>query len=229
MKFGVSTFMTDEGLQPAELARALEERGLDSLFVAEHTHIPVSEQPPDPSGDLPARDYYRAIDPFVALAAAAAVTERLLVGTGIALVVQRDPIALAKETASLDHLSQGRFQLGVGLGWNRQEMRNHGTDPKTRMALLRERVLAVKEIWTSEQAEFHGEFVDFEPIFSWPKPVQRPQPRSWSAATAPPSSTGCSSMATDGRRTSSAPRRTCWRRWPICSDGPPNAGGGRSR
>jgi probable F420-dependent oxidoreductase len=174
MRFGVSTFMTDEGLQPAELARAVEERGLDSLFVAEHTHIPVSEQPPDPSGDLPARDYYRTLDPFVALAAAATATERLLLGTGIALAVQRDPITLAKQAASLDHLSGGRFQLAVGAGWNRQEMRNHGTDPRTRMALMRERMLAVKEIWTEERAEFHGEFVNFDPIFSWPKPVQRP-------------------------------------------------------
>ncbi|MEU6040002.1 LLM class F420-dependent oxidoreductase [Actinomadura sp. NPDC047616] len=174
MKFGVSTFVTDEGLQPARLARAVEERGLDSLFVAEHTHIPVSEQPPDPSGDLPARDYYRTLDPFVALAAAAVVTERIVLATGISLVVQRDPITLAKEAASLDHLSGGRFQLGVGAGWNRQEMRNHGTDPRRRMALMRERMLAVKEIWISEQAEFHGEFVDFGPVFSWPKPVQRP-------------------------------------------------------
>ncbi|MFC5749792.1 LLM class F420-dependent oxidoreductase [Actinomadura rugatobispora] len=168
----MSTFLTDEGLQPAELARAVEERGLDSLFVAEHTHIPVDEQPPDPSGDLPARDYYRSLDPFVALAAAATATERLLLGTGIALAVQRDPITLAKQAASLDHLSGGRFELAVGAGWNRQEMRNHGTDPRTRMALMRERMLAVKEIWTKERAEFHGEFVDFGPIFSWPKPVR---------------------------------------------------------
>jgi probable F420-dependent oxidoreductase len=173
MKFGVSTFLTDEGLAPTELALALEERGFDSLFVAEHTHMPVNVPAP-PDTDLPPRDYYRSMDPFVALAAAAAVTERLLVGTGIALVIQRDPITLAKEAASLDHISGGRFQLGVGAGWLREEMLNHGTDPRTRLALMRERVLAMKEIWTSDKAEFHGRFVDFDPIFSWPKPVQRP-------------------------------------------------------
>jgi probable F420-dependent oxidoreductase len=173
MKFGVSTFLTDEGLAPTELALALEERGFDSLFVAEHTHMPVNVPAP-PDTDLPPRDYYRSMDPFVALAAAAAVTKRLLLGTGIALVVQRDPITLAKEAASLDHISGGRFQLGVGAGWLREEMLNHGTDPRTRLTLMRERVLAMKEIWTSDKAEFHGRFVDFDPVFSWPKPVQRP-------------------------------------------------------
>jgi probable F420-dependent oxidoreductase len=173
MKFGVSTFLTDEGLSATALAVALEQRGFDSLFVAEHTHLPVNAAAP-PDGDLPTRDYYRSIDPFVALSAAAAVTERLLLGTGIALVVQRDPIILAKEAASLDFISNGRFQLGLGAGWLREEMLNHGTDPRTRLALMRERVLAMKAIWTSEQAEFHGKFVDFDPIFSWPKPVQRP-------------------------------------------------------
>lgn len=173
MKFGVSTFITDEGLSPVVLARALEERGLDSLFVAEHTHLPVSEPPP-PDGDLPPRDYYRSLDPFVALTAAAVATERLIIGTGIALVVQRDPITLAKEAASLDHVSGGRFQLGLGAGWIREEMRNHGTDPATRMALMRERVLAMKAIWTHEQAAFDGELVKFGPLYSWPKPVQRP-------------------------------------------------------
>lgn len=173
MQFGVSTFLTDEGLRPDELAVALEERGFDSLFVCEHTHYPVVASPP-PDGDLPPRDYLRSLDPFVALAAAATVTDRLLLGTGIALVVQRDPITLAKEVASLDYLSHGRMRLGVGAGWLREEMRNHGTDPKTRMALMRERVLAMKAIWTQEQAEFHGEYVTFDPIYSWPKPIQRP-------------------------------------------------------
>ena len=173
MKFGVSTFITDEGLGPTELARALEEREFDSLFVAEHTHMPVNGATP-PDTDLPPRDYYRSLDPFVALTAAAVVTERLILGTGIALVIQRDPITLAKETASLDHISGGRFQLGLGAGWNREEMRNHGTEPRTRTALMRERVLAMKRIWTSEEAEFQGEFVNFEPLYSWPKPVQRP-------------------------------------------------------
>ncbi|WP_030164600.1 LLM class F420-dependent oxidoreductase [Spirillospora albida] len=176
MDFGVSTFVTDDGIGPAALGRALEERGFGSLFLAEHTHIPASRETPWPGGgDLP-RHYYRTLDPFVALTAAATVTERLRVGTGIALVIQRDPFILAKEAASLDLVSGGRAVLGVGAGWNREEMRNHGTDPATRMRLLRERVLAVKELWTKERAEFHGEFVDFGPVFSYPKPVQDPHP-----------------------------------------------------
>ncbi|MEU5877945.1 LLM class F420-dependent oxidoreductase [Spirillospora sp. NPDC047279] len=176
MEFGVSTFVTDDGIAPAELGRALEERGFASLFLAEHTHIPVKRETPWPGGaDLP-RHYYRTLDPFVALTAAATVTERLRVGTGIALVIQRDPIHLAKEVASLDRVSNGRAVFGVGAGWNREEMRNHGTDPRTRMRLLRERVLAVKELWTKDEAEFHGEFVDFDPVFSYPKPVQEPHP-----------------------------------------------------
>jgi probable F420-dependent oxidoreductase len=174
MKFGVSTFVTDEGIEPTRLGPALEERGFASLFVAEHTHIPVSRETPYPEGgDLP-RDYYRTLDPFVALTAAGVTTERLEVGTGIALVNQRDPIILAKEVASLDLVTRGRAVLGVGAGWNREEMRDHGTDPKTRMARMREYVLAIKEIWEHDQAEFHGEFVDFDPMFSWPKPVRRP-------------------------------------------------------
>ncbi|MCW2861178.1 MAG: class F420-dependent oxidoreductase [Actinoallomurus sp.] len=174
MKFGVSTFVTDEGIEPAVLGPALEERGFASLFLAEHTHIPVSRETPYPAGgDLP-RHYYRTLDPFVALTAAGVVTERLELGTGIALVNQRDPIILAKEIASLDLVSRGRAVLGVGAGWNREEMRNHGTDPTTRMSRMREHVLAVREMWENDQAEFHGEFVDFGPIFSWPKPVRRP-------------------------------------------------------
>lgn len=174
MKFGVSTFVTDEGIAPGELGRALEERRFASLYVAEHTHIPVSRESPYPGGgDLP-RDYYRTLDPFVALTAAGAATSRLEVGTGIALVNQRDPIILAKETASLDLVTGGRAVLGVGAGWNREEMRHHGIDPATRMARMREYVLAVREIWEHDQAEFHGEFVDFDPIFCWPKPVRRP-------------------------------------------------------
>ncbi|MBW8484489.1 LLM class F420-dependent oxidoreductase [Actinomadura parmotrematis] len=176
MEFGVSTFVTDDGIGPAPLGRALEERGFGALFLAEHTHIPASRESPWPGGAELPRQYYRTLDPFVALTAAATVTERLIVGTGIALVVQRDPIVLAKEVASLDLVSGGRAQLGVGAGWNREEMRNHGTEPKTRMRLLRERVLAVKELWTAEKAEFHGEFVDFDPVFSYPKPVQDPHP-----------------------------------------------------
>ncbi|HEX6469054.1 MAG TPA: LLM class F420-dependent oxidoreductase [Streptosporangiaceae bacterium] len=176
MEFGVSTFITDEGIGPARLGPALEERGFESLFLAEHTHIPVRRQTPWPGGAELPRWYYRTLDPIVALTAAAAVTSRLKVGTGIALVIQRDPITLAKEMASLDVVSGGRAILGIGAGWNREEMRNHGTEPATRMALLRERVLAMKRIWTRDEAEFHGRFVDFDPIFSWPKPVQEPHP-----------------------------------------------------
>ncbi|MQY03151.1 LLM class F420-dependent oxidoreductase [Actinomadura macrotermitis] len=176
MEFGVSTFVTDDGIGPAALGRALEERGFGALFLAEHTHIPVSRETPWPGGAELPRHYYRTLDPFVALTAAATVTERLLVGTGIALVIQRDPIVLAKEVASLDLISGGRAVLGIGAGWNREEMRNHGTEPKTRMRLLRERVLAMKELWTEDEAEFHGEFVDFDPVFSYPKPVQDPHP-----------------------------------------------------
>ncbi|GAA4068978.1 LLM class F420-dependent oxidoreductase [Actinomadura miaoliensis] len=176
MQFGVSTFVTDDGIGPAALGRALEDRGFGSLYVAEHTHIPVKRESPWPGGDELPRHYYRTLDPFVTLTAAAAVTERLRVGTGIALVIQRDPIILAKELASLDLVSGGRAVLGVGAGWNREEMRNHGTDPRTRMRLMRERVLAIKELWTAEQAEFHGEFVDFDPVYSYPKPVQDPHP-----------------------------------------------------
>jgi probable F420-dependent oxidoreductase len=176
VKFGVTMFCTEYALGVVELGRALEERGFESLFVPEHTHIPTSRRSPWPGGpDLP-EEYKHTLDPFVALAAVAGVTERLLLGTGICLVVERDPIALAKEVASLDHISGGRVLFGIGGGWNREEMENHGTDPRKRFALLRERVLAMKEIWTRDEAEFHGELVDFDPIWSWPKPVQKPHP-----------------------------------------------------
>ena len=179
MKFGVSTFITDQGIAPDALGRAVEERGFDSLLIAEHTHIPVDRRSPYPGGgDLPEM-YYRPLDPFVALSAAAAVTERLLLGTGIALVAQRDPIVTAKEVASLDLVSGGRAVFGVGVGWNREEMENHGTDPTTRGRLVNERLGAMRELWTAEKAEFHGEFVDFDPVYSWPKPVRRPHPPIW--------------------------------------------------
>ncbi|MEE6267986.1 LLM class F420-dependent oxidoreductase [Streptomyces diastatochromogenes] len=176
MRFGVSTFLTDRGTAPTALARAVEERGLDSLFVAEHTHIPVARRTPYPRGGELPEIYYRTLDPFVALAAAAAVTDRILLGTGIALVVQRDPITTAKEVASLDLVSGGRAVFGIGVGWNEEEMANHGTDPRTRGRLVDERLRAIRELWTQEKAEFHGEFVDFDPVYSWPKPVQRPHP-----------------------------------------------------
>jgi len=176
MKFGIATFVTDEGISPLALGPALEERGFDSVYLAEHSHIPVSRDSPYPSGgDLP-RKYYRTLDPFIALTALAASTRNLLVGTGIALLPQRDVIHLAKEVASVDLVSGGRFQFGVGVGWNREEMRNHGTDPRTRGALMDEMLAALVQIWSTDEAEFHGQYVDFDPIYAWPKPVQHPHP-----------------------------------------------------
>jgi probable F420-dependent oxidoreductase len=176
MKVGVTTFVTDEGIRPAPLARAVEERGFDSLFPHEHSHVPVKRETPFISGGELPRVYYRPLDPFVVLTAAATVTNDLLLGTGVALLVQRDVIHTAKEVASLDLVSEGRVIFGVGTGWSREEMRNHGTDPRTRGALLNEQLAATKEIWTKDEAEFHGEYIDFDPIFCWPKPVQRPHP-----------------------------------------------------
>jgi probable F420-dependent oxidoreductase len=176
MKFGISTFVTDEGIAPGALARAIEERSFDSLFVAEHTHIPLSRKSPWPRGGELPRRYYRTLDPFVTLTAAAAATERLLLGTGVALVVERDPIIAAKEVASLDLVSGGRVIFGVGVGWNREEMENHGTNPRTRGKLTNERIRAMIEMWTKDEPEFHGQYVDFDPIGIWPKPVQNPYP-----------------------------------------------------
>jgi probable F420-dependent oxidoreductase len=176
MKFGVTMFPTDYSIGPAELARAVEERGLESLFLPEHTHIPTSRRTPRPGGGELPQAYSHTLDPFVALCAAAAATEGLLIGTGICLVIERDPITLAKEVASLDFISGGRFLFGIGGGWNQEEMENHGTNPAQRWKLLRERVLAMKAIWTQDEAEFHGRFVNFDPIWSWPKPVQKPHP-----------------------------------------------------
>jgi probable F420-dependent oxidoreductase len=178
MQFGIATLMPDDGIDPLELARAAEHHGFESLFCPDHTHVPASRETPwphPPYGELP-REYYRIRDPFVTLASVAAVTSTLKLGTSVCLVVERDPIVLAKQVATLDLVSKGRVLLGVGAGWNREEMSNHGTDPRTRMALLGERVEAMKAIWTQEQAEYHGRFVDFDPIFSWPKPVQSPHP-----------------------------------------------------
>ncbi|MFI9387887.1 LLM class F420-dependent oxidoreductase [Kutzneria sp. NPDC052558] len=176
MEFGVATFVTDETLPPAQLGRAVEERGFDSVFLAEHSHIPSSRKTPYPPGGPLPREYYRTLDPFVALSVMAAVTERLLLGTGIALIVQRDPIHTANEVASLDVVSGGRAVFGVGVGWNREEMENHGTDPRTRGALADERMLAIRELWTKDEAEFHGRHVDFDPVSLWPKPVRKPHP-----------------------------------------------------
>ena len=176
MRIGVFYFPTEYGIEPGELARALEDRGFESLFVCEHTHIPASRRTPFPGGGELPRRYAHTHDPFVALSFAAAATRRLLLGTGILLVPQRDPIVTAKSVASLDLLSGGRFVLGVGGGWNVEEMENHGARYETRFRLMRERVLAMKALWTEEEAEFHGEFVGFDPVWCWPKPAQRPHP-----------------------------------------------------
>lgn len=176
MKFGIAVFPTDDAADPATIARLVEERGFESLFFPEHTHIPVSRRTPYPGGGELPREYSHTLDPFVALTAAAMATDRLLVATGICLVVERDPITTAKEVASLDHVSGGRFLFGVGAGWNEEEMENHGTDPRHRFALMRDRIEAMKAIWTDDEAEYHGRYVDFDPIWSWPKPVQKPHP-----------------------------------------------------
>jgi probable F420-dependent oxidoreductase len=174
--FGIGYFPTHDGVSPGALARLLEERGHESLFFPEHTHIPASRATPYPAGgDLP-RKYFHSYDLFVALTAAAAATSGLRIGSGICLVIERDPIITAKEVASIDHLSGGRFEFGVGAGWNREEMENHGTDPRVRMAVMAERVEAMKAIWTQDDASYHGKHVDFERIWSWPKPAQWPHP-----------------------------------------------------
>jgi probable F420-dependent oxidoreductase len=176
MKFGISTFVNDDTIDTVSLARAIEERDFDALVIAEHTHIPASRETAYPlGGELPSI-YYRTLDPFVTLAAAAAVTSRIELFTGIALLIQRDPIVTAKEAASIDLISNGRFVFGVGAGWNLEEMRDHGTDPKTRGALLDERIEAIKALWTNEPAEYHGKYVDFESSYMRPKPVQKPHP-----------------------------------------------------
>jgi probable F420-dependent oxidoreductase len=176
MDTGVAIFPTYYSVDPAALARLAEERGHESLFFPEHTHIPASRETPHPSGrELPAR-YANTYDLFVALTAAAVATTRLRIGSGICLVIERDPITTAKEVASVDHLSGGRLEFGVGAGWNREEMANHGTDPRQRMAVLHERVAAMKAIWTQDEASYHGEHVNFDRIWSWPKPAQRPHP-----------------------------------------------------
>ena len=176
MELGLANFLTDYGLAPAELGRQAEQRGFESLFLPEHTHIPVSRETPYPGGGELPPEYSHTLDPFVALGAVAAVTERLKLGTGVCLVIERDPIVTAKEVSTLDHLSGGRFLFGVGAGWNIEEMRNHGTDPSTRFRRMRESVEAMRAIWTQDEAEYHGKLIDFDPIWIWPKPVQKPHP-----------------------------------------------------
>jgi probable F420-dependent oxidoreductase len=176
VKFGVAIFPTDYAISMTELAPAAEDLGFESLWVAEHSHIPVSRLTPYPAGGELPKAYWHTMDPFVALTTAAVATRTIKVATGICLLIERDPIHTAKESASLDHVSNGRFIFGIGGGWNREEMADHGTDFPTRWKLLRERTEAIKAIWTTDPAEYHGELVDFGPMWSYPKPVQKPHP-----------------------------------------------------
>jgi probable F420-dependent oxidoreductase len=179
MEYGLTYFPTDTSIHPAEMAAAAEERGFESIWFAEHTHIPVSPAtpgPPEPGQPGLPREYYATSDPFVALALAAGATSTLRLATGICLVAQRDLFQTAKQVASLDHYSQGRFLFGVGGGWNQPEVENHGTVYPKRFAVMRERIEAMKLLWTEEKAEYHGEHVDFGPSFAWPKPAQTPHP-----------------------------------------------------
>jgi probable F420-dependent oxidoreductase len=176
VKFGVAIFPTDYAISMSELAPAAEQLGFESLWVAEHSHIPTTRQTPWPSGAELPKQYWHTMDPFVALTVAALSSKTIRVGTGICLLIQRDPIHTAKEVASLDHVSNGRFIFGIGAGWNREEMADHGTDFHTRWKLLREKVEAIKTIWTQDVAEYHGDLVDFGPMWAYPKPVQKPYP-----------------------------------------------------
>jgi probable F420-dependent oxidoreductase len=176
MDFGAAIFFTDYSIGPVDLGRALEERGFESLWAPEHSHIPLSRKSPFPSGGEVPKMYYDVMDPFVTLTAAAVATKKLKLGTGICLVIQRDPIHTAKEVASLDQISGGRFLFGVGGGWNAEEMADHGTEFKTRFSLMQERIEAMKVIWTKSKPEFSGRFVNFPPMMMWPKPVQKPHP-----------------------------------------------------
>jgi probable F420-dependent oxidoreductase len=177
MEIGAAIFFTDYSMAPTDLAVALEERGFDSLWVAEHSHIPVTRRFTHPLGEAAlTKEYYDVMDPFVTLSAAAAVTKRLKLGTAICLVIQRDTIQTAKAVASLDQISKGRFLFGIGCGWNAEEMEDHGTVYETRTLKMREQIEAMKEIWTKDEPEYHGEIVNFPPMNSWPKPVQKPHP-----------------------------------------------------
>ena len=176
MHIGAAMFFTDYSMSPGELGKALEERGFESVWAPEHSHIPLTRKSPFPGGGELPKKYYDAMDPFVSLMAAAAATKNLKVGTGVCLVNQRDPIQTAKLVSTIDQLSGGRFLFGVGNGWNQDEMENHGTDFDTRHKLVRERIEAMKAIWTKSKAEYHGELVKFDPMMAWPKPAQKPHP-----------------------------------------------------
>ena len=176
MKYGITIFPTEYTAPPDELGRQIEARGFESVWFPEHTHIPAARQSAWAGGPELPREYYHSLDPFVACTAAAVATKELKVGTGICLIVQRHPITTAKAVASIDQISNGRFMFGIGGGWNWEEVAHHGTNFKTRFRLLRERVLAMKQLWTQEQAEYHGQFVDFDASIMNPKPVQKPHP-----------------------------------------------------
>jgi probable F420-dependent oxidoreductase len=176
MDIGVEIFPTDQVPPPGRVAAEAEARGIESIWFPEHTHIPTSRLSPFPGGGPLPEHYRRTLDPFAAIASAAAVTTSLRLATGICLLAQRDPIVTAKEVASVDYLSGGRFLFGIGVGWNIEEMQDHGVDPKRRRALVREKVLAMRALWTQDEASFDGDFVSFSPSWSWPKPVQQPHP-----------------------------------------------------
>ncbi|HAO55264.1 MAG: LLM class F420-dependent oxidoreductase [Pseudomonadales bacterium] len=181
-KFGVSIFPTDYSIQPVEIAKEAEARGFQSLFFPEHTHIPTNRNTPFPGGGELPKQYWHSHDPFVALGACAAVTSEIRLGTGICLIIERDPITTAKEIASLDMISNGRTIIGIGAGWNREEMENHGADFKNRWQIVKEKVEAMRAIWTNEEPEYHGKYVDFDPIWSYPKPIQDGGPPIWMGA-----------------------------------------------
>ena len=185
MKFGTMLFATDYAMRPDHFAVACEERGFESVWLPEHTHIPASRRTPFPGGgDLP-KEYWHIHDPFIALTAAAIATKNIKLATGVCLITERDPIILAKEVSSLDILSNGRFLFGIGAGWNAEEMENHGTPFESRWSVLEERIEAMKVCWTQEQSEYHGKHVNFDPIWSWPKPVQKPHPPIIMGAASP--------------------------------------------
>jgi len=186
VRFGITTFLTDRSIGPAEFARELDARGFDSLFLPEHTHIPVGRKTPAPMGE-PLPDYYHhLLDPFVALTAAASASDQLRVGTGICLVAQRDPFVLAKEVATLDHISGGRFLFGIGFGWNEDEMTDHGVEYARRRDVVRDKVLAMQQLWTEDEASYDGDAVRFDKSWAWPKPVQRPWPPLFIGGTGGP-------------------------------------------
>jgi probable F420-dependent oxidoreductase len=179
VRLGITAFLTDRDMAPAALAAAVEEHGFDGLYLPEHTHLPVrADVPPALVEGVRLEDYQRGLDPLVALATAVTTTRRIRLGTGILLAAQHDPIALAKQIATLDHLSGGRFTLGIGFGWNRAEAEDHGVDFGRRHALVREHLLLMQALWSQEQAEFHGELVELPPAWAWPKPVQQPRVRT---------------------------------------------------